>query len=175
MYELCCFKPPFRSKSMDELFKRIQSGTYDRIPKRYSFMLEDTISLCLQKRSKRASVDQLIEIFEKYSSNAPQVLKKVVSSSTLLSTIEFPKDKNDFSQVLPSPKYDCAKESVSEVFTSKRPSSGVKENVLNRYLKPEASLVNKRKRLTNEVYYADRQDPELKEIRSEKLLPEASI
>jgi hypothetical protein len=114
----------------------VQNGTYDRIPKRYSFMLEDTISLCLQKRNKRASVDQLIEIFEKYSSNAPQVLKKVVSSSTLLSTIEFPKDKNDFSHVLPSPKYDCSKESLSEVFTSKRPSSGVKENVLNRYLKP---------------------------------------
>lgn len=99
-------------------------------------MLEDTIALCLQKRHKRANIDQLIEIFEKYSSNSPQVLKRVCSSSTLLSTIEFPKDKNDFSHVLPSPKYDSPKESVSEVFSSKRPNSGVKENVLNKYLKP---------------------------------------
>jgi NIMA (never in mitosis gene a)-related kinase 1/4/5 len=60
MYELCCFKPPFRSRSMDELFKKVQNGAYDRIPKRYSFMLEDTIALCLQKRDKRAKVDQLI-------------------------------------------------------------------------------------------------------------------
>jgi hypothetical protein len=122
---------------MDELFKRVQSGSYDRIPKRYSFMLEDTIGLCLQKRNKRASVDQLIEIFEKYSSNAPQVLKKSVSSSTLLSTIEFPKDKSQFSVVLPSPKYDSLKEDPpSEVIAGKRPASGVKENVLSRYLKP---------------------------------------
>lgn len=60
MYELCCFKPPFRSKSMDELFKKVQSGVYDRVPKRYSFMLEDAIGLCLQKKERRATVDQLI-------------------------------------------------------------------------------------------------------------------
>ncbi len=90
---------------MEELFRKVQSGAYDRIPKRYSFMLEDTIGLCLKKKDKRANIGQLIEIFEKYSSNSPQVLKKSYSSSTLLSTIEFPKDKNDFSVILPSSKY----------------------------------------------------------------------
>lgn len=109
---------------MDELFKKVQSGVYDRIPKRYSFMLEDAIGLCLQKKEKRASVDQLIEIFEKYSSNSPQVLKKCISSSTLLSTIEFPKDKNDFSIVLPSSKYESNKDVAVDM--QKRPSSGVK-------------------------------------------------
>lgn len=48
---------------MDELFKKVQSGIYDRIPKRYSFMLEDTIGLCLKKKEKRIKIDQLIEIF----------------------------------------------------------------------------------------------------------------
>ena len=63
MYELCCLKPPFRSKNMEELYKKVQGGVYDRIPKRYSFMLEDTISLCLKKKDKRANIYQLIEIF----------------------------------------------------------------------------------------------------------------
>jgi hypothetical protein len=103
------------------------------------------------------------------------VLKKSVSSSTLLSTIEFPKDKSQFSVVLPSPKYESFKESASEVFPDKRPASGVKENVLSRYLKPESSLLTKKKKLSNAVYYAERPNHEIREIRSEKLLAEPSI
>lgn len=60
---MCCFRPPFRSKNMDELFLKIQSGVYDKIPKRYSLMLEDAISKCLQKREKRVKIDELISIF----------------------------------------------------------------------------------------------------------------
>jgi hypothetical protein len=88
----------------------------------------------LQKREKRAAVDQLLEIFQKYSSSQPQGIAKS-TSSVLLSTIEFPKNKDGFSQVLPSPKYSCSKGKKAEPSIPKRPSSSSK-GILARYMKP---------------------------------------
>ena len=36
IYEVCALKPPFQAKDMQGLFKKVQTGKFDRIPSRYS-------------------------------------------------------------------------------------------------------------------------------------------
>jgi hypothetical protein len=63
MYELCCFRPPFRSKNMEELYQRVKACRYDSIPRRYSINLERAIDKCLKKRGERIGLEELIKIF----------------------------------------------------------------------------------------------------------------
>ena len=36
VYEMCCFEPPFRGEDLDELYKAVQRGRYQELPKVYS-------------------------------------------------------------------------------------------------------------------------------------------
>ena len=60
IYEMCCFKPPFRGKDMSELYEKIQKGVCDKIPKRYSFIMENAIGSCLKKKNQRICIDELL-------------------------------------------------------------------------------------------------------------------
>jgi NIMA (never in mitosis gene a)-related kinase len=41
------FRPPFRGKNLDDLFKKVQKGIFNRIPMKYSNNLSNFISECL--------------------------------------------------------------------------------------------------------------------------------
>lgn len=48
IYEICALKPPFQAKDMEGLYRRVQRGTFDRIPRIYSAELQKFIEKCLQ-------------------------------------------------------------------------------------------------------------------------------
>ena len=62
LYELATHKPPFNGNGMEDLWKKINKGVYDRIPQCYSEDLGALISMCLKtKASDRPSCDQLLK------------------------------------------------------------------------------------------------------------------
>ena len=114
---MCTFRPPFRAKNIDELYRKVQAGRYDKIPVRYSLMLEEAIAMCLTKKEKRAKLEDLVQVFTRYSYHArPQSkesrgsIRKNKSCVNLIATLEFPKDNKQLATVLPSPKYSKPKE-----------------------------------------------------------------
>lgn len=52
LYELMAHHPPFEAKSMEELYKKVCKGTYQKLPKQYSQEMNDFIGLCLRKTPK---------------------------------------------------------------------------------------------------------------------------
>lgn len=61
IYEMCQLKPPFRAKTMDELYKRVSQGVYSRIPKVFSNDLSSVIKLLLQTNpAKRPTWNKLL-------------------------------------------------------------------------------------------------------------------
>jgi len=54
LYEAICLKPPFRSESMEGLFKKIMSGAYSPLPKHFSkdlnYLVNRLISIDPKKR-----------------------------------------------------------------------------------------------------------------------------
>ena len=123
-------------------------------------MLEEVINKCLAKKGKRAKVDELIEMFRKYTHMPKQNrigVRKNKSCVNLMATIEFPKDKKQLAAVLPSPKYIKTRETEDEspedrltqsIQKDKKDSS---EHILDRFLKDKPSYL-RRKRLTNKAY-----------------------
>lgn len=62
LYEMCAQKPPFQSADMQGLWKKINKGTYDRIPSRYSDDLSSLISQCLKLNpNDRLSCDGILK------------------------------------------------------------------------------------------------------------------
>lgn len=58
---MCCLKPPFNGKDLNDLYKSVQRGDYDPVPKVYSRELEQIISMCLKQRSKdRPTAEELL-------------------------------------------------------------------------------------------------------------------
>ena len=61
IYEMWALKPPFRARTMDDLFKKVSHGIYARIPKVFSNDLSSVIRLLLQTNpSKRPTWDKLL-------------------------------------------------------------------------------------------------------------------
>lgn len=48
VYEMIALKPPFKANSMDELFRKVTSGKYDKIQNPISGELSQILSLLLQ-------------------------------------------------------------------------------------------------------------------------------
>lgn len=56
-------EPPFKGRSMEELYKKVIHGTYNKLPPKYSKELSKFIDSCLIKSPRsRASIDQLLAI-----------------------------------------------------------------------------------------------------------------
>jgi serine/threonine protein kinase len=62
LYEAVVLKPPFRSDSMEGLFKKVLNGLYPAIPKHYSKDIGYVISKMLNVNSaKRPSCEELLQ------------------------------------------------------------------------------------------------------------------
>lgn len=40
VYEMCALKPPFRASDMEGLYKKVQKGSFEKLPNRYSKELQ---------------------------------------------------------------------------------------------------------------------------------------
>jgi NIMA (never in mitosis gene a)-related kinase len=63
LYEMCTLRPPFRAKSIEELYNKVQKGVFERVPMRYSQSLANMIADCLVVDvKKRSNLDTLLQI-----------------------------------------------------------------------------------------------------------------
>ena len=114
LYEMVALKPPFRAKDMDGLYRKVQQGTFDKIPDCYSNELANIISSCLSVSPvARPTCNQLLsnpavarwDSDEKSSflySNKNQFRE---ANQELLSTIKIPKNLKGLKERLPKPNY----------------------------------------------------------------------
>jgi len=62
IYEIATLKTPFRAKDMDGLYKKVQKGTFNRIPIQYSDDLMSLISMCLKlTATQRPTCEDLLK------------------------------------------------------------------------------------------------------------------
>ena len=65
IYEICALKPPFRAKTLDELFKAVSKGVYEPINNIYSRDLAKVIGLMLQTDpAKRPMCEEILGLDE---------------------------------------------------------------------------------------------------------------
>ena len=118
IYEMCCLRPPFRGKDIDELGKNICIGKFEKISNRYSEELWNIIKMLLEKDvNKRADCDMILNnriIKDKIKElNCLDVGKNSFfnylneeDDSSLLDTIEY-KNLRDLENKIPNKrKYD---------------------------------------------------------------------
>lgn len=102
-------KPPFTANSMQDLFKRVLSGKYPKIPKEYSRDLNTIISTMLKvKPSERPSCEQILHM--------PAVEEHITDNddsninTELLNTIKIPKNFKLLQTKLPKSQYEDEKQ-----------------------------------------------------------------
>lgn len=125
VYEACALKPPFRSKDMEGLYRRVLRGEYQRIPEHFSNELSDVIGAMLQVNPRyRPSAEQLLQLPVVQRQAAEVGISIAVASSessTLLQTIKVPRKLADLSAYLPDHQYTDLDEAVAEVATKLNP------------------------------------------------------
>lgn len=109
IYELCCFKPPFTGKSLEDLFQNITKGIFPPIPNTYSNDLKMIIGIMLQVNpSLRPDVFKLLSnplIIKRM--DYTQLKENQSSEGThMLNTIKMPKNIKDVNVVLPKKGYE---------------------------------------------------------------------
>ena len=115
IYETCALKPPFRANDMQELFKKVQKGNFEKIPSVYSEDLNTLVSLCLQvSTSKRPTCDKLLQhpVIKKNCQGLLYNPDGMEDSPDLLKTIKIPMNAKNLRSVgiqLPKPNYNQAK------------------------------------------------------------------
>jgi hypothetical protein len=110
---MAALKPPFRAKDMQDLYKKVQKGQFDRIPSRYSNDLFSVISSCLQvSASARPNCDQLLSNpkVQRYVQNMDILIEpeKDIKEARrqLLETIKLPKNLKLLKEKLPKSNYN---------------------------------------------------------------------
>ena len=126
IYEMLALKPPFTGKDMDQLFRKVCKGTYNRIPEHYSNDIWQVVQIMLKTNpEKRPSCIQLIQskLFQVYSDKLasldsvdPTFMQTIDTFSPdrgeltkitnqLLKTIYVPSSLEKLSKVLPRRNY----------------------------------------------------------------------
>lgn len=107
-YEMATLKPPFTASSMQDLYKRVLSGKYPKIPTEYSRDLTTLIATLLKvKPSQRPSCEQIIHM--------PAVEEHLNAedeneiNQELLNTIKIPRNINLLKGKLPASQYEDEK------------------------------------------------------------------
>lgn len=82
VYEICCQKPPFLSKNLNEIFEKIKNAKYADIPKTYSQTLSDLIRIMLKVEPKRrptayqlltsGALKEDLDLYTQYVKTLPQ-------------------------------------------------------------------------------------------------------
>ena len=112
LYEMITLKPPFRAQNMEQLYKKVISGEYNKIPSNYSEDLSNIVDYLLQVNSNnRPSCDDLLhnEIIIKYMEmyeNNNNNLNVNLNGDMLLKTIYFPKNLGTLENKLPKANYN---------------------------------------------------------------------
>ncbi|KAL4489955.1 hypothetical protein ABPG72_010854 [Tetrahymena utriculariae] len=124
LYEMCALKPPFRANDMEGLYKKVQKGDFERIPKKYSEDLQRMLTMFLKVNPKdRPSCEQILsnpivqrnggeDVQQKPPSNKKLVKKS--SKAELLQTILLPKNLGLLKGKLPKANYKKA-ESIDDI------------------------------------------------------------
>ena len=118
MYEMITLRPPFQAKSMEELYKKVMTGNYPRIPSKYSEDLSDAIKLMIQvEAGARPSCEELLKMpmitkrIEFFNNNKDIDITEEQNESLnkkfeLLKTIMVPNKLENLAKNLPKPNYD---------------------------------------------------------------------
>ena len=109
LYEMITLRPPFRAKSMEELYKKVTQGIFNKIPSQFSNDLFKIVQLLLQvSPEKRPNCSEIlnnpiiqkrIEFFKNYSGD------DCSEDQALLKTIVVPNNLGVLSDKLPKPNY----------------------------------------------------------------------
>lgn len=118
IYEMITLRPPFRGNDMQQLYRKILKGIYEKIPSKYSQDLSNLIAACLKVNpAHRPTCDELLKLpeFERNVSDVPDSIQKTISKGNLLNTIKVPRNLKAIK--LPKANYE-----QSEVASLKGPS-----------------------------------------------------
>lgn len=176
IYELCALHPPFRAKSLEDLFKAITRGKFDPIPRIYSQDLHMIVGILLQVNpALRPDVHKLL--------SNPIILKKMDYSkniddsdsgdgTNLLKTIKVPRNLKEINNQLPKTKnYDIGEVIIERKNSEENMKPGMmdkqmnKDNPYNRIgenrdprLNPVVSNINK-SNVNNPIRQNSQQEP----------------
>ena len=118
LYETAALKPPFTANNMEQLYKKIQKGSIDRIPSVYSNELFSVIKSMLQVRAKeRPNCEQILThpLIERKMKELPEDqkdedlqddLNNNIGSNQLLNTIKQPRNLRELNSNLPKANYE---------------------------------------------------------------------
>ncbi|CAD8183606.1 unnamed protein product [Paramecium octaurelia] len=115
LYEMAALKLPFQAEDMDGLYNKVIKGYYQKLPKPYTFDLQNLIRMMLQVSTVlRPTATQLLELncfqnFQLTLQNAGQLIK----------TIQFPKNKS-YQNIFPKSTYKQDSQNKNEQITSSR-------------------------------------------------------
>ncbi|CAK86643.1 unnamed protein product (macronuclear) [Paramecium tetraurelia] len=115
LYEMAALKLPFQAENMDGLYNKVIKGYYQKLPKSYTFDLQNLIRMMLQVSTVlRPTATQLLELncfknFQLTLQNAGQLIK----------TIQFPKNKS-YQNIFPKSTYKQDQQNQNEQVSSSR-------------------------------------------------------
>ena len=122
LYEMITLHPPFRSKNMDELYKKVLSGDIGNLPEKYSNDLYEVVLLMMKVNSNKRPncndilnntfVKKRIEYFKSMNNsenNEDNLNMDELEEQYLLKTIHIPKNLLFLSNQLPKPNYKKGK------------------------------------------------------------------
>ena len=119
LYEMITLHPPFRARSMEELYKRVLGGCISKLPDQFSSDLYDVVSLLIQVNSNKRPncndilnnniVKKRIDYFNsmntKNDNDDDDLAMDEKEEQSLLKTIHIPKNLLYLSNQLPKPNY----------------------------------------------------------------------
>lgn len=123
VYEMCNRGPPFNARKMEELYQKVQKGTFDRIASVYTDELQNIVSSFLRVSPiLRPSCDEILE-----NHFIRMRLKELQADcpledegALLLNTIKLTPNLRDLNNVLPESKYETDKKRGSSAKPDQR-------------------------------------------------------
>ncbi len=108
LYELSALSPPFTATSLEELYKKVLKGSYEKLPSRYSQDLQKFIALCLILSPK--SRPSVADLLENPHIKPHLTFDPAAEKAQLLKTMKLPYGGlNQLKNILPKARYDDKK------------------------------------------------------------------
>jgi len=154
LYEMAALKPPFRANDMKGLFKKVQKGTFERIPKVYSDDLFNIICDFLKVQpSLRPNSQQILNnpvVINHVRDSNVEILRES-SKAKLLGTIELPKNLKFLKEKLPRANYN--RDKLNNSFEKEKSSAEVKKPVVLRGESAGSKRLEKNKYTSKETIF----------------------
>lgn len=156
LYEMASQKPPFRANDMQGLFKKVQKGVFERIPKVYSEDLFNMICEFLKVQpSLRPSSQQILNhpVVLKNTREGRQDILRENSKAKLLGTIELPQNLKFLKERLPRPNYN--RDKLNNSFEKEKSSADIKKPVVIRGESAGGKRLEKNKYISKESIFQE--------------------